>query len=167
MCEKMNVEWSNQSFGSLISELKSRYFNPEPVRRTFSKKERSEWLLKCGGFCQNGCPIIKGKFHLDHIVPLASNGTNNDDNIQLLCTACHDEKTKQEQTEVGYVKLSETASSFNTETKQILNSPLCSAYAFAENVSSPNDRKVYHIDINRCRKNEMYFKKQLVLKSRA
>ena len=54
---------------------------------------------------------IKG-FHIDHIVPLANGGTNDDENLQVLCEPCHFEKTKQE-AEEGYVKLSETASSFN------------------------------------------------------
>lgn len=33
---------------------------------------------------------------LDHIVPLAQGGTNDDDNLQALCRACHAKKTASE-----------------------------------------------------------------------
>lgn len=46
------------------------------------------------------CPVCKEllvldgdmKFHIDHIVPLAKGGSNHDENIQLLCRDCNQEK---------------------------------------------------------------------------
>jgi 5-methylcytosine-specific restriction protein A len=33
---------------------------------------------------------------VDHITPLAKGGTDEDDNLQLLCLACHEKKTRIE-----------------------------------------------------------------------
>lgn len=33
---------------------------------------------------------------VDHIAPLADGGLDTDDNVQVLCNTCHDEKTAQE-----------------------------------------------------------------------
>lgn len=42
------------------------------------------------------CPCCKrplgGDFHLDHIIPIAKGGSNNDDNIQLLRATCNHQK---------------------------------------------------------------------------
>ena len=62
----------------------------------FKKKEN--WFLTklnntcCG--CQ--CEILDILFHLDHIIPLASGGTNVDSNMQVLCKDCHMMKCKEE-----------------------------------------------------------------------
>ena len=52
---------------------------------------------------------------------------------------------------------------FNGLTKQIINSQLSKTYAFVENVrmTIPNNynKKIYHFDINKCRKNCLYYSK--------
>ena len=37
--------------------------------------------------------------HVDHIVPKAKGGTDDMDNLQPICVACHDEKTEAEAAE--------------------------------------------------------------------
>lgn len=46
---------------------------------------------------QNGhCPICRvflaNRYHVDHVMPIALGGTNNKENIQLLCARCNIEK---------------------------------------------------------------------------
>jgi 5-methylcytosine-specific restriction protein A len=78
-----------------------------------------------------GVNEIKKAFDIDHIIPLAEGGTNEQNNLQVLCKKCHFEKTQTEH-EQGYIKLSLTESSFNTTVKNIFNSDLNSKHAFIE-----------------------------------
>jgi len=39
---------------------------------------------------------VAGGTHVDHIVPKALGGTDDHDNLQVLCKACHDAKTAAE-----------------------------------------------------------------------
>ena len=103
----------------------------------------------------------QGDAYIDHIIPLARGGHATDrDNLQCLCRKCHFEKTKNEQ-ENGYVRLSETHSSFNQATYDIINSSLCNAFAFVETVGKVpkgwDNYQVYKFDINKCRKNCLYY----------
>ena len=57
-----------------------------------------------------------------------------------------------------------TESSFNTSVKEIINSKLCGKFAFVERVNEIIPKKlkaekVYHFDINKCRKNILYYAK--------
>ena len=87
---------------------------------------------------ENTCVYCKKElghhnFHLDHITPLACGGTNEENNLQILCRSCHLDKTRQEQEE-GYIKINATESSYNGLTKNIINSQLSKTFAFVENV---------------------------------
>ena len=159
-CIKLKLQFTNQSFSGLISQLKARFLDSKVKRHKFSKNERAEHHMLAGGVC-NICyvEVTDKEFELDHVIPIASGGTNDDDNIVVLCRGCHADKTKCEKTETGYVKLSNTESSFNKITKEIFNSSLCGAYAFVEKRADPKKigSKVFHIDINKSRKNNMLF----------
>ena len=90
-------------------------------------------------------------------------GTNEPDNLQVLCKECHFEKSKAEQEE-GYVKESQTENSFNTVSKEIFNSRLNNRWAFVETIkndlpSTFNNSTLYSLDINKCRKNALYYSK--------
>ena len=43
-----------------------------------------------------GCGLIRMDHQVDHVVPLEQAGSNEDCNLQLLCTPCHDVKTAHE-----------------------------------------------------------------------
>ena len=100
---------------------------------------------------------------MDHIKPISEGGhATLSSNLQLLCKRCHFEKTRNEQ-ENGYIKVSDTASSFNIKTQEILNSPLCATHAFVETLLTDapapmKDYDVHYIDIN-SRKNCLYYSK--------
>ena len=123
----------------------------------FKKKNQS----KCN-MCSK--TLTEKNYHIDHILPLACGGTNEKDNLQILCKPCHFEKTKNEQ-ENGYVKLSDTESSFNTTTREIMNSKLNSKFSFIERIADSdiskklNHTKIYGIDINKTRKNLLFYSK--------
>lgn len=61
--------------------------NGEKLSKGLNKKLFKLQKGKCA--C---CRYPLDKYHLDHIMPLALDGTNTDDNIQLLCPSCNLQK---------------------------------------------------------------------------
>ena len=150
----------------MITQLKKRFFDNTNKRQIFTKKERLElWNSKANNQCEICKKIVKkDEFEIDHIRPIATGGSNDISNLQIVCKGCHRIKTSDEQ-EQGYFKISETESSFNTVTKEIYDSSLCGTYAFIEPINKKLPKqtmkatKIYNIDINKCRKNQLYFSK--------
>ena len=99
--------------------------------------------------------------HIDHVIPLAGGGTNDTENLQKLCKECHFEKTQQEKENHEYVRTSETASTYNTQVYDIINSLSSSVFSFVETLvpCNKNDRRLFKIDLNRSRKNAVYHSK--------
>ena len=69
---------------------------------------------------------------------------------------------EQDNKEQGFLKCSETESSFNSITKSIFDSSLYGSYAFIESICNKipkkmTNNKIYSIDINKCRKNILYY----------
>jgi 5-methylcytosine-specific restriction protein A len=59
---------------------------------------RSKVLKRDHGLCQS-CKsrgLIRFAQEVDHIIRLSDGGSNNPDNLQSLCTACHTAKTNAE-----------------------------------------------------------------------
>jgi len=162
-CEKLNLEFKNQSFAQMITQLKKRYFDNLNKRHHFSAEERINlWKSSTNKKCAKCLKAIKAKeFEIDHIKPVSIGGTNDFSNLQILCKACHNDKSRSEQ-EQGYFKSSDTESSFNSITKEIIDSNLYGQYAFIEPLIEKipkklNATKIYNIDINKCRKNILYY----------
>lgn len=59
---------------------------------------------------QAGVEIPKFWGHLDHVLALTNGGEHTEDNIQLLCEKCHEEKTKidLDRPNFRFTKLKET-----------------------------------------------------------
>jgi len=94
-------------------------------------------------------------FEVDHIQPLAEGGTNSVENLQVVCKQCHFQKTRGEQIN-GYVKIRDTASSFNIKTTDIFNSCICDTHAFVETLMDQplyKNNTIHHLDVNGSRKN--------------
>ncbi|WP_342352390.1 HNH endonuclease signature motif containing protein [Burkholderia aenigmatica] len=57
-------------------------------------KQRSRIRLRDNYTCQNPeCGIAVRTGEVDHIISLEDGGTNDDENMQLLCIDCHKKKT--------------------------------------------------------------------------
>ncbi|WP_306674693.1 HNH endonuclease [Burkholderia cepacia] len=54
-------------------------------------------IRKRDGYCCRACGIAVRAGVVDHIKPLAQGGSNEDENLQLLCKECHDDKTNADQ----------------------------------------------------------------------
>ena len=155
LCEKNDLPFKNQTFMQVVKQLRSKYFDEITGRIKFTTEfkemvlEKSE--KKCAG-CK--CCLKAKKYDIDHIKPLSSGGTNQIDNLQALCKACHRDKTDNENEQGLYVKFSDTESCFNNTVQEIMNSPLSHAYAFVEPIrEATKDKKLFTIDINKCRRN--------------
>ena len=61
-------------------------------------KTRKRILIRDCGMCQSCAKqgIVRLACDVDHIVPKAEGGTDEECNLQSLCKSCHSEKTKQE-----------------------------------------------------------------------
>ena len=161
LCIKNNIEFINQSYSKLIKQLKDNFYNANSIRHKFTTTERETIFNERNKICECCNKKLNEKhFHIDHITPLSCGGTNDKNNLQILCAGCHFEKSRQEQEE-GYLKINPTESSFNNLTDNILNSPLCKTHAFIETLSKiiPDEynNKIYYFDINKCRKNCLYY----------
>jgi len=66
-------------------------------RQAFSTTFRLSFFLDRKGACQTcNMTIQAGKpWDIDHILPLALGGTNEPNNLQILCRPCHSAKTTQ------------------------------------------------------------------------
>ena len=141
--------------------MKENFFEELNGRIKFSPEQRVEMAIKSNYECQIcKCCIKDKKFEIDHIIPLGGGGTNERSNLQVLCKACHLNKTSNEHESGKYIKINDTESTFNTQVQQVFDSPLCQTHAFVEKAyyeELQQDRKIYSIDINKCRKNILYY----------
>jgi 5-methylcytosine-specific restriction protein A len=64
------------------------------MRREFSKHVKRAAFVRANGKCE-GCEahLYVGHYHYDHIIPDGLGGEPTEDNCQLLCKACHKDKT--------------------------------------------------------------------------
>jgi 5-methylcytosine-specific restriction enzyme A len=160
ICAKTDLQFTNQSFPSLIKKLKTNHYSAKE-NRAISKEIRASVFAEsseCAN-CHNTLARLS-EAHIDHIIPLGCGGSNERENLQVLCKPCHKEKTAGEQ-DRGYIKGSETESTFNSKVAELFNSPLAQTYAFVEHARKdvPKDlssHPIYKYDINKCRKNILY-----------
>jgi hypothetical protein len=160
-CHKTEIEFTNQSFSHLIKQLKKRFLETRIARHQPTKEERQRIFDKADGCCQLCSKELKKKFDIDHIIPLAEGGSNDMSNLQVLCKKCHFEKTQTEH-EQGYIKLSQTESSFKSTVKHIFNSDLNAKHAFVEKIKEKipvklSKNKIHFFDLVRCRRNALFF----------
>ena len=159
ICEEQNIVFKNQPLTGLVKQIRNEVMETKRVRfeKTF-RKDIFEKQQKCCQLCKTKLTI--STFEIDHIQALANGGSNEIDNLQILCKDCHLAKTKEE-AEQGWVNLSKTESSFNSETSKIHDSDLSKVWAFVEKLHETHDEKLklFGFDINRCRRNLMYYNK--------
>jgi 5-methylcytosine-specific restriction endonuclease McrA len=85
------------------------WFAKNKERRIVYQQNRRKRALAAGGRLSHGiraklmvlqrgmcacckCDLSKTEMNLDHVMPLALGGTNSDENVQLLCRTCNNQK---------------------------------------------------------------------------
>jgi hypothetical protein len=66
----------NQTFTQLIKQIRTKYFDESKGRIKFSKEFKQLVLDKRKNKCACCKCKLEDKFHIDHIKPLANDGTN-------------------------------------------------------------------------------------------
>ena len=142
--------------------MRDAFYDTNVKQIKFTKKTRDALWVKGEKLCQICKEAVELKnTHIDHILPLAAGGSNEECNLQILCKSCHIAQSQIEMLEHEYVKTSPTKSSFNSMTLDIIISPLTNVYPFIETFTptNKNNRKLFAIDLIRSRKNSLYHSK--------
>jgi 5-methylcytosine-specific restriction enzyme A len=159
LCEQNDIEFKNQTYMQFVKQMKDNFFNAKMGRIKRTKEEREEILKRFNNVC-NICKCnIKESYEIDHIRPLANGGKEEKSNLQPLCKACHRDKCSNEHENGDYIRIIDSESSFNNHIQSVMDSPLSQTHAFIEPIVDDVDesRKIFNIDINKCRKNILYY----------
>jgi 5-methylcytosine-specific restriction endonuclease McrA len=62
---------------------------------SYTQADVMRLLSAQAGRCAYCAKLVRQRFHVDHIMPLALGGANTADNIQLLCASCNSRKGKK------------------------------------------------------------------------
>ena len=159
ICEDQEIDFTNQPLTAVVKQMRNKFMTTTRIR--FDKEFINKIYIKQKKCCQMCKEALKlSNFEIDHIKALANGGTNDIKNLQILCKGCHYTKTKEE-AEEGWVNQSQTESSYNSETSKIQESDLSRVWAFVEKHHENHNEslKIFGFDINKCRKNQMYYNK--------
>jgi hypothetical protein len=125
LCKTHGIPFKNQTFLSMMKTIRDNLQKKKSERREFTLEEKRDIYDNVAhGKCAICKEKLKQKFEVDHIKPLASGGTNDIKNLQLLCKSCHKEKTLREKEDGSYIRIIDTESSFNNQVNEIMSSPL-------------------------------------------
>lgn len=159
ICERIDIPFTNQTIQSLMIEYEKKFYGLTHKRVEFSHDEKEMIKDMYDHKCAKCMKEVKKGFQFDHIIPLAAGGTNDIDNMQLLCIECHFEKSRSEQDNGEYINVNSSESSFNTTVKEIITSDLAKSFAFIQYQTKMkyNDMTLMHIDLNKTRRNILMF----------
>ena len=102
VCSKVKEQWGNR--GS-----RSKYCSPDCFEKSNNSfTHNASWFKSLN--TRGECSICQQTFlakelEVDHVKPFAMGGLSSSDNLQLLCTACHSEKTKGDMKDLKRYKL--------------------------------------------------------------
>ena len=160
ICLNNDMEFKNQSFGTLILDLMNSFYKAKRVQ--FPKElvkeileSQSHTCIDCKSTLQNN------KYEVDHKRPLANGGNNSRDNLQILCKSCHFDKSREEKENDEYSFSLDFESCVNLQTMEVLKSKLFTKVGFTMAVGEPMDSfyynefkfKTFCSDLNKCRRN--------------
>jgi hypothetical protein len=88
------------------------------IRMQFSKTQRERIWTRQGKTCACCGVKLGSSFDIDHIVPLSRQGSNEESNLQALCSKCHQTKSNKEAAERCF-DTDNTQSDFNEDTLKV------------------------------------------------
>lgn len=160
LCGLLKIDFNNQGIGKLALEIKDLLLPSNPARIRFPPIVRKSILDNQNNECKSCHKILKGNFEIDHIIPLATGGTNLRENLQALCKSCHNQKTSNERELSDYLNINDELSSYNNLTRSIFDSKLMHKHAFVEKVDTvKNKDNIHSIDLTKNRKNILLYSK--------
>jgi 5-methylcytosine-specific restriction endonuclease McrA len=140
LCEKHDIEFRNQTFTTVIKQIKDQHILQKSQRQEFTKEFKIKFY-QTNPRCNNKeCNkiLIKGDREIDHIIPICKDGHPTDiNNLQALCKECHYDKTQDDLDEEN-IKISKTHSSFSNSVSKVMDSNLNKAWAFVD-IDSPSN----------------------------
>ena len=90
---KYKAEWKSLNQDKVAIQQHNRRAKIRNVCGQLSKNIKEILFEKQNGLCVYcGADLTKVTVHIDHIMPIALQGTNTDDNVQLTCAKCNYKK---------------------------------------------------------------------------
>jgi 5-methylcytosine-specific restriction endonuclease McrA len=87
----------------LVKNLREKF--EQPVRHIFTPEERQQMFNDANGVCEECSKKMTLKeMNIDHIIPLCVGGSNEPENLQVLCKKCHFVKSKDERDNHHFLK---------------------------------------------------------------
>jgi 5-methylcytosine-specific restriction endonuclease McrA len=77
-----------------LAEYRAEKMGGKTPRIPITAKQRNRIFERCEGKCAycSGQLLYNDPWHIDHIVPLAKGGSNEEDNLTLACARCNAKK---------------------------------------------------------------------------
>lgn len=163
LCLKLKIPFNNQAVQNIMLEKERMFINEKLKRVELAEKTKQQLLDECENKCEN-CKkvLVKGEYEFHHIDPRVNGGSNNEDNIQVLCVSCHYDITQRQKDNGSYIRSNPSESSFNHEVRDIFHSDLARTHAFIEKFDhklTKKHKKTRKIDHNKMRRNLVIFNK--------
>jgi hypothetical protein len=153
-----HVPYTNGGIGSLIVSLLEKTACP---REFLSESENKSFRDSHGHTCAC-CEMVCDYLEIDHIVPLASGGSNDLLNLQCLCKDCHLKKTKEEK-ELGAYKIKDREGSIFNQVvlDHVVNTHEFKTWQFVEKVPCYSDdvSKKFKVDTTKSRRHNLLYSK--------
>ncbi|WP_149115444.1 HNH endonuclease [Limnoglobus roseus] len=84
-----HARWRAANKGKLSALHRNRRARKKNATGTHTAEQIADLLWKQRNKCFNCLRKLDGKYHADHVAPLARGGTNDIGNIQILCPSCN------------------------------------------------------------------------------
>jgi 5-methylcytosine-specific restriction protein A len=156
--DAFNIDFKNESLTSLAIKMFGLFNTKSNINKRMNIKNsiKKQLLIQQENKC-NKCDKECIKYEVDHIVRLADGGSNEIENLQILCKECHKNKTDSENIN-AYFDENQMISNYNSITKHIFSQKK-NGFIYGRNTEEELEDGNVLIggDINKCRRNILYY----------